>query len=263
MRKQNHLEKSLSTLGDAGIKGKERLDVLLLKKGVVSTRAQARSLIMSGAVFVEGCRVDKAGTLVREDSKLEVKGSLLRYVSRGGVKLEAALREFEVDVRDKVALDVGASTGGFTDCLLQHGAKKVYAVDVGYGQLHWKLRQDPRVVLLERTNARYLRPEDIGEPVDISTVDVSFISLTKVIPPVRDILRDGGILVALIKPQFEVRKGEVGKKGIVRDESKHIEVINKITNFLQELNFKVLGVIPSPILGADGNREFFIAGIKS
>lgn len=263
MGKQNHLEKSLSTLGDAGIKGKERLDVLLLKKGVVSTRAQARSLIMSGAVFVEGCRVDKAGTLVREDSKLEVKGSLLRYVSRGGVKLEAALREFEVDVRDKVALDVGASTGGFTDCLLQHGAKKVYAVDVGYGQLHWKLRQDPRVVLLERTNARYLKPEDIGEPVDISTVDVSFISLTKVIPPVRDILRNGGILVALIKPQFEVRKGEVGKKGIVRDESKHREVINKITNFLHELNFKVLGVIPSPILGADGNREFFIAGIKS
>ncbi len=263
MRRQNHLEKLLSTLGDAGIKGKERLDVLLLKKGIVSTRAQARSLIMSGAVFVEGCRVDKAGTLVREDSKLEVKGSLLRYVSRGGIKLEAALREFEVDVRDKVALDVGASTGGFTDCLLQHGAKKVYAVDVGYGQLHWKLRQDPRVVLLERTNARYLKPEDIGEPVDISTVDVSFISLTKVIPPVRDILRDGGILVALIKPQFEVRKGEVGKKGIVRDESKHVEIINKITNFLQELNFKVLGVIPSPILGTDGNREFFIAGIKS
>jgi 23S rRNA (cytidine1920-2'-O)/16S rRNA (cytidine1409-2'-O)-methyltransferase len=216
---------------------------------------------MSGVVFVDGTRIDKAGTLVEEDSNIVIKDSPLRYVSRGGIKLEAALREFKIDVHDKVALDIGASTGGFTDCLLQHGARKVYAVDVGYGQLDWKLRQEPRVVVMERINARYLKPEDIGEPVDISTIDVSFISLTKIIPPVSKILKPSGVLIALIKPQFEVGRGEVGRGGIVRDENKHREVINKIDRFLEGLNFKILGVIPSPILGADGNKEFLVGGV--
>jgi 23S rRNA (cytidine1920-2'-O)/16S rRNA (cytidine1409-2'-O)-methyltransferase len=240
---------------------KERIDMLLIKKALVPTRARARSLIMSGVVFVDGTRVDKAGTLIEENSNVELKDPHLKYVSRGGIKLESALRKFNINIRDKVALDVGASTGGFTDCLLKHEAKKVYAVDVGYGQLDWKLRQDSRVMVMERVNARYLKPDDIGELVDVSTVDVSFISLTKIIPPVSQILKPDGILIALIKPQFEVGKGEVGRGGIVRDESKHVEVINKITHFLEELNFKILGVIPSPILGADGNKEFLVTGV--
>ena len=216
---------------------------------------------MSGYVFVDGARVDKAGTMVKEDSSISVNNPAQAYVSRGGVKLEAALREFKVDVRGKVALDVGASTGGFTDCLLRLGAMTVYTVDVGYGQLDWKLRQDRRVVVKERINARYLKPEDIGELVDVVTIDVSFISLTKIIPAAAGLLKPGGILVSLIKPQFEVGKGEVGKGGIVRDEAKHKEVVDKIVVFLEELNFKVLGVIPSPILGADGNKEFLAAGV--
>lgn len=216
---------------------------------------------MSGYVFVDGTRVDKAGTMVKEDSSISVNHPALAYVSRGGVKLEAALREFKVDVRGKVALDIGASTGGFTDCLLRLGAMTVYAVDVGYGQLDWKLRQDRRVVVKERVNARYLRPEDIGELVDIVTVDVSFISLTKIIPAAAGLLKPGGTLVSLIKPQFEVGRGEVGRGGVVRDKTKHKEVVDKIVVFLEELNFKVLGVIPSPILGADGNKEFLATGI--
>jgi 23S rRNA (cytidine1920-2'-O)/16S rRNA (cytidine1409-2'-O)-methyltransferase len=246
-------------LGEENIK--ERIDTLLVKKALAPNRTRARSLIMSGVVFVDGIRVDKAGTFVGEDSKIELKDSALRYVSRGGIKLEAALREFEIDVNDKVALDIGASTGGFTDCLLKHGSKRVYAVDVGYGQLDWKLRQDPRVIIMERVNARYLKLEDIGELADISTIDVSFISLTKVIPSVLQILKPGGVLIALIKPQFEVGKGEVGKGGVVREESKHVEVIDKITHLLEELNFKTFGVIPSPILGADGNKEFLVGGV--
>ncbi len=246
---------------EEGIKNKERVDLLLVKRGLAPTRARARSLIMAGAVYADGTRVEKAGTVVKEGSTIVVKDSALKYVSRGGIKLEEALRGFKIDVSDKVALDIGASTGGFTDCLLKHGAKRVYAVDVGYGQLDFKLRQDPRVAVMERVNARYLKPEDIGESVDISTIDVSFISLTKVIPPVSKILKPEGILIALIKPQFEVGKGEVGKGGIVREESKHEEVINKITSFLEELNFKILGVIPSPILGADGNKEFLVGGV--
>ena len=246
---------------EESIKNKERIDLLLVKKGLAPTRTRARTLIMAGVVFVDSTRVDKAGTIVKEDAEILVKDSTLGYVSRGGIKLEAALKEFKIDVRDKIVLDIGASTGGFTDCLLKHGAKKVYAVDVGYGQLDWKLRQDPRVVVMERINARYLKPEDIGELVDISTIDISFISLTKVIPPVSKILKPNGILIALIKPQFEVGRGEVRNGGIVRDENKHSEVINKITNFLEELNFKVISVIPSPILGADGNKEFLLAGV--
>ncbi|HXG30330.1 MAG TPA: TlyA family RNA methyltransferase, partial [Thermodesulfobacteriota bacterium] len=171
------------------------------------------------------------------------------------------LMGFNVDVRDKTALDIGASTGGFTDCLLQHGAKVVYAVDVGYGQLDWRLRNNPRVIVMERTNARYLKPEDIGERVDITTIDVSFISLTKVIPAILGILKPGGTLIALIKPQFEVGKGEVGRGGIVRDEDKQRDVIRRITVFLEDAGFRILGVIPSPILGADGNREFLVGGV--
>lgn len=216
---------------------------------------------MSGAVFVNDIRVDKAGTIVREDSSIEIKESPLRYVSRGGIKLEAALEGFRIEVNNKVALDIGASTGGFTDCLLQHGAKKVYALDVGYGQLDWKLRQDPRVVVLERVNARYLKSEDISDLIDIATIDVSFISLTNIVPAVLNLLKSDGVIVALIKPQFEVGKGEVGKGGIVRDETKHREVIDKISRFLEGLNFKILGVVPSPILGAEGNKEFLVGGV--
>ena len=239
-------------------KTKNRLDTLLVEKELSPTRAQARSLIMQGAVFVDGERVDKAGALVKESSEITVNAPSQKYVGRGGLKLERALDEFGIDVSDVIALDIGASTGGFTDCLLQKGARRVYAVDVGYGQLDWKLRKDDRVVILEKINARYLKPEDIGESVDIAVVDVSFISLTMVIPPLKALLRPGGCLVALIKPQFEVGKGQVGKGGIVRDEARHQEVIDKITSFLGEIGFSIQGVIPSPILGARGNKEFLI-----
>lgn len=218
---------------------------------------------MSGVVFVEGTRVDKAGTLVAKDSEIIIKEDFRRYVGRGGVKLEAALKKFKINVNDKVAVDIGASTGGFTDCLLRFGARKVYAIDVGHGQLDWGLRQDKRVVVMERVNARYLKPEDIGELVDICTIDVSFISLRLIVPRAKNLLKPKGVLIALIKPQFEVGKGEVGKKGIVRDESKHMTVIDKITSCLREASFDVVGVMPSPILGADGNKEFLIVGVKS
>lgn len=242
-------------------KSKTRLDTLLVEKELVSTRARARSLIMQGAVFVDGERVDKAGALVKESSEITIKDSSQKYVSRGGHKLEGALTEFGINVSGSIALDIGASTGGFTDCLLQHGAKRVYALDVGFGQLDWELRNDERVVVIEKLNARYLKPEDIGEKVDTVVIDVSFISLTMVIPPLKDILKPGGALVALIKPQFEVGKGQVGKGGIVRDESKHQEVVDKIKSFLNGLGFTVTGVIPSPILGAQGNKEFLIAAV--
>lgn len=216
---------------------------------------------MAGAVFVDSIKVEKAGTMVGGDSSIEIKDSPLRYVSRGGIKLEAALQVFCVEVNNKAALDIGASTGGFTDCLLQYGAGVIYAVDVGYGQLDWKLRQDPRVVVMERINARYLKPEDIGQLVDIVTIDVSFISLTKIVPAALELLKPDATLIALIKPQFEVEKGEVGKGGIVKDDDKHKMVVDKITLFLEKLGFKILGVIPSPLLGADGNKEFLISGV--
>jgi 23S rRNA (cytidine1920-2'-O)/16S rRNA (cytidine1409-2'-O)-methyltransferase len=218
---------------------------------------------MSGVVFVEGTRVDKAGTLIASDSKIIIKEEPRRFVGRGGIKLEAALNRFNINVTGKVALDIGASTGGFTDCLLQFGARKVYAIDVGYGQIDWGLRQDKKVVVMEKVNARYLKPEDIGELVDISTIDVSFISLTLIIPRVKNLLKPNGILIALIKPQFEVGKGAVGKKGVVRDESKYSMVIEKITSFLEGEDFDIMGVIPSPILGAEGNKEFLVVGIKN
>ncbi len=235
----------------------------MVKRGLVPSRARAQSLLMSGVVFIEGSRVDKTGTLVAEDSEIIIKEASRRYVGRGGQKLEAALCRFKIDVNEKVVLDIGASTGGFTDCLLQFGAKKVYAVDVGRGQIDWGLRQDKRVVVMEKVNARYLKPEDIGESVDIATIDVSFISLTLIVPRVKNLLRPKGVLIGLIKPQFEVGRGEVGRGGIVREESKHRMVVYKITSCLEEASFDVVGVMPSPILGADGNKEFFIVGVKN
>jgi len=238
---------------------KLRLDSELVRRGLVDTRNKAKALIMAGQVYVDGERVDKAGTLVHIRAHITLKEDSLKFVSRGGFKLEAALESFDLDVRDKIALDVGASTGGFTDCLLQFGAAKVYAIDVGYGQLDWKLRNDPRVVVMEKVNARYLKPEDVGEPADIAVMDVSFISLTKIIPPVIKLLKPGAVIVALIKPQFEVGKGEVGKGGIVRDEAKHKEVVNNISCFVKGERLSVLGVMESPVLGAEGNKEFLIA----
>ena len=241
---------------------KKRLDMVLVERGLAETRTKARALIMAGGVYVDGVKTDKAGALVKEGSGVAVRDTSLKYVSRGGLKLEAALKEFGIDPTGETAVDIGASTGGFTDCLLRSGAAKVYAIDVGYGQLDWKLRQDPRVVVREKLNARYIKPEDTGEPADIVVIDVSFISLTMIIPPALALLRPGGVLLALIKPQFEVGKGEVGKGGIVRDESKHREVVDKITEFVKSLGIGVLGVIPSPIEGAEGNKEFLIAAVK-
>jgi len=228
----------------------------LFSKGFVESRNSAQALVMKGVVYVNDRKVDKAGSFINLDSRLEVRDKTPSYVSRGGVKLEHALKTFDIDVRGKVALDVGASTGGFTDCLLQHGAEKVFAIDVGYGQLHWKLRNDPRVVNIERLNARYLKLENLGENVDIVTIDVSFISLVKIIPSIMNVLKSNGTLVCLVKPQFEVGKGEVGKGGIVRDETKHKEVIRKISTFLEESGFSIIGIEDSPILGAEGNKEF-------
>lgn len=249
-------------LQDGRGSGRKRLDVVLVERGLVETRAGARALIMAGEVYVDGVRVDKAGALVGEGAGITVKEPL-RYVSRGALKLEAALGAFGIDVSGLTAVDIGSSTGGFTDCLLQAGASKVYAVDVGYGQLDWKLRNDPRVVVKERVNARYLKPGDIGESPDIAVIDVSFISLKMIIPPAVKVLKPGGILIALIKPQFEVGKGKVGKGGIVRDEAKHREVVDKITEFVKAEGLRVTGVIPSPILGAEGNKEFLIAAEKA
>ena len=241
---------------------KKRLDTVLVERGLTESRSKARAVIMAGDVYVDGVRTDKAGALVKDGSEVTLRDASLRYVSRGGLKLEAALKEFGIDPAGCTAVDIGASTGGFTDCLLKHGAAKVYAVDVGYGQLDWKLRNDPRVVVREKLNARYIKPEDIGEPADIVVIDVSFISLTMIIPPALALIKPGGVLIALIKPQFEVGKGEVGKGGIVRDEAKHREVVDNITEFAKGLGVGVLGVIPSPIEGAEGNKEFLIAAVK-
>lgn len=217
---------------------------------------------MAGVVYVDGQKTDKPGTLIHTDADISVKDDRRKYVSRGGFKLEAALDHFNIDVKDHTALDIGASTGGFTDCLLQYGARKVYALDVGYGQLDWSLRNNPRVIVKERINCRYLKPEDTGEEVDIVVIDVSFISLTKILEPAARILKEDGMLVALIKPQFEVGKGKVGKGGIVTDSRKHSEVIQKICSELTRLNFDVEGVIESPVTGADGNREFLVFARK-
>lgn len=243
-------------------KKKERIDIVLCEKGFAESRNAARSLLMSGSVFVDGQKVDKAGKLINPDLEIIVKDTRPRYVSRGGLKLEKALREFQINVKDKVCLDIGSSTGGFTDCMLQHGAKKVYAVDVGYGQLDWKLRNDPRVNLKERVNARYLKKEDVGEDIDLLTIDVSFISIIKVIEPAVEILKNNGVFLGLIKPQFEVGKGQVGKGGIVRDPEKHKAVIKQVELFLDELGLKHIKTIESPILGAEGNKEFLVSALK-
>ena len=237
---------------------KERLDVLLVKRNLAESREKAKAVIMAGCVFVDGQREDKAGTTFSPDVNIEIKGHTLPYVSRGGLKLEKALANFEVDVKGKVCTDVGSSTGGFTDCMLQNGAVKVYAIDVGRGQLDWKLRQDPRVICMEKTNIRYVTPEDIGEPVDFSSIDVSFISLTKVLEPIRNYLKADGEIVALIKPQFEAGREKVGKKGVVREKSTHREVIEKVTDYARSVGFDVLELDFSPIKGPEGNIEYLV-----
>ena len=234
---------------------KLRLDVLLVQKGLQESRQKAQATIMSGQVFVDGQRVDKPGAPVAEDAEIEVKGGL-RYVSRGGLKLEKAMALWPVHLEDAVCMDIGASTGGFTDCMLQNGAAKVYAVDVGYGQLAWKLRSDPRVVCLERTNARYLSHEQSPEEPDFSSVDVSFISLKLILPAIAGVLRDGGQVVCLIKPQFEAGKENVGKKGVVRDPAVHREVLEHFLEHAKENNFTVIDITYSPIRGPEGNIEY-------
>ena len=237
---------------------KERLDVLLVKRNLAGSREKAKAIIMSGIVYVDGQKEDKAGTTFPEDVQIEVRGHTLPYVSRGGLKLEKALKCFDVSVEGKVCTDVGSSTGGFTDCMLQNGAVRVYAIDVGRGQLDWKLRQDERVVCMEKTNIRYVKPEDLGEPIDFSSIDVSFISLSKVLGPIRDYLTDNGQITALIKPQFEAGREKVGKKGVVRDKSTHIEVIDNVIAYALSIGFRVLDLTFSPIKGPEGNIEYLI-----
>ena len=242
---------------------KERLDVLLVKRNLASSREKAKAIIMSGNVFVDGQREDKAGTSFSEEVQIEVRGHALPYVSRGGLKLEKAMKNFDVSMEGKVCTDVGSSTGGFTDCMLQNNAKKVYSVDVGYGQFAWKLRQDPRVVCMEKTNIRYVTPQDIDDVLDFASVDVSFISLTKVLGPARELLADGGEMVCLIKPQFEAGREKVGKKGVVRDKSVHEEVIDKVVSFALSIGFSVLHLEYSPIKGPEGNIEYLVHLKKS
>ncbi|MCD8110102.1 MAG: TlyA family RNA methyltransferase [Clostridiales bacterium] len=237
---------------------KERLDVLLVKRNLAPSREKAKAMIMAGHVFVENQREDKAGSAFDASVSIEIHGSTLKYVSRGGLKLEKAVEQFGLELTGKVCMDIGASTGGFTDCMLQNGAAKVYAVDVGYGQFAWKLRQDERVVCMEKTNIRYVKPEDIGEALDFASVDVSFISLTKVLVPAKEPLKDGGQMVCLIKPQFEAGREKVGKKGVVRDPDVHLEVVERILSFVREIGFSVLHLDFSPIKGPEGNIEYLI-----
>jgi 23S rRNA (cytidine1920-2'-O)/16S rRNA (cytidine1409-2'-O)-methyltransferase len=234
---------------------KQRLDLLLVQRGLCASREKAQRLIMAGQVFSGGTRLEKASQSLAGDVPLEVRAGE-RYVGRGGLKLEHALRHFGVDPAGLVCLDVGASTGGFTDCLLQHGAAKVFALDVGHGQLAWKIRNDPRVIVMEHCNARHLKPGDIPELTQLATVDVSFISLTLVLPPMAALLSDGGMILALIKPQFELSRDEVGRGGVVRDEDARARAVEKIRAFVAERGWQWGGVTGSPITGADGNREF-------
>ncbi len=242
-------------------KKKRRLDQILVEKGLAGSRQRARALIMAGDVLVNNQPVDKAGALIWSDDQIELRGSDIPYVSRGGLKLDAALHQFQIDVTGLICLDVGASTGGFTDCLLCHGARRVYAVDVGYGQLAWNLRQDPRVVVIERTNIRKMSVDAVPDPVDLVTVDVSFISLKLVVPAVVKFLKKNNDtrIIALIKPQFEVGKGQVGKGGVVRESAQHKHVIENLTRFFTDIGLTCESVFPSPLLGPKGNREFFIS----
>lgn len=238
---------------------KERLDVLLVKQGLAESREKAKAVIMAGDVFVQGQREDKAGAMFDESKvQITVKGSSLKYVSRGGLKLEKAMACFPISLDGTVCMDIGASTGGFTDCMLQNGAVKVYSVDVGHGQLAWKLRNDERVVCMEKTNFRYMTRTDIADDLDFASVDVSFISLTKILVPARKLLREGGQMVCLIKPQFEAGREKVGKKGVVREPAVHREVIEKVMDFADLTGFKILGLTFSPIKGPEGNIEYLI-----
>jgi len=238
------------------LSNKERLDILLVEENFFESRAKAKSMIMLGKILVDGVKIDKAGTLINRDAKIEIIGHEMPFVSRGGFKLQKALQVFEIDLQEKICADIGASTGGFTDCMLQSGAKKIYAVDVGYGQLAWKLRNDDRVINLERTNIRNVTKENIPDNLNFASIDVSFISLEKVLPVVKNLLADDGEVVALIKPQFEAGKENVGKKGVVKDKKIHTQVIEKILNFVQEIDFKICGLDFSPIKGPEGNIEF-------
>ncbi len=237
---------------------KERLDILLVNRGLAPSREKAKTMIMEGNVFVNNNREDKAGTMFSDDCIIEIHGNTLKYVSRGGLKLEKAMSHFGIVLDGKVCMDIGASTGGFTDCMLQNGASKVYAVDVGYGQFAWKLRQDERVVCMEKTNIRYVTPQDIDDALDFASVDVSFISLTKVLEPARNLLKDHGQMVCLIKPQFEAGREKVGKKGVVREKSVHVEVIEKVIDFALENGFSIHNLEYSPIKGPEGNIEYLV-----
>ena len=238
------------------MKIKKRLDVLLTERGLAENRTKAQAIIMSGLVYVQGQKADKPGVSYEESVDIEVRSGGCPYVSRGGLKLEKALRDFGVDPTGFVCSDSGASTGGFTDCLLQQGARKVFAIDVGYGQLDWKIRSDPRVVVMERTNVRYVTPEQLGEPLDLSVVDVSFISLKIVLPVIKTFLKPTGQVLCLIKPQFEAGKDKVGKKGVVRDPDTHKEVLDDFVALAKELNMTILGLTFSPVKGPEGNIEF-------
>jgi len=237
---------------------KERLDKILVDRGIVKSRERARALIMEGNVLVDNAPVTKAGAMINPDSSITLKSEDIPYVSRGGLKLEAAIKHFNVSLENKVAMDVGSSTGGFTDCMLQRGAKKVYCIDVGYGQLAWSLRNDPRIILFERTNIRHLERERIPDIIDIETIDASFISLTKVIPKVLEFLKDGGEILALVKPQFEVGKGEVGKGGIVREEEKRLAAVDSVREEMERIGLQTIGVFESPVAGQKGNIEYFL-----
>jgi 23S rRNA (cytidine1920-2'-O)/16S rRNA (cytidine1409-2'-O)-methyltransferase len=237
---------------------KERLDVLLVKNGLAESREKAKAIIMSGNVYVDGQKEDKAGSNFNEEAVIEVRGHTLKYVSRGGLKLEKAMENFDVSLTGKICMDVGSSTGGFTDCMLQNGAVKVYAVDVGHGQLAWKLRNDERVVCMEKTNIRYVTHEQVEDDIEFSSIDVSFISLTKVLDPVKNLLTPDGQIVCLIKPQFEAGREKVGKHGVVRDKEVHLEVIEKIVAFAISIGFEVLNLEFSPVKGPEGNIEYLL-----
>jgi 23S rRNA (cytidine1920-2'-O)/16S rRNA (cytidine1409-2'-O)-methyltransferase len=240
------------------VKTKERLDTILFERNLYPSREKARAAVMAGLVRVNGQRADKPGQKYDPDIQIEAKGDAIPYVSRGGLKLEKALQYFSIQVEGRICMDVGASTGGFTDCLLQHGAKKVYAVDVGYGQLDWKLRSDPRVVVHERTNIRHMSPDSVEDRIDLAVIDVSFISLTKVLPAVKNMLIPNGEIVCLIKPQFEAGREAVGKKGVVKDPTTHIKCLQALFEFFSEISLNVQGLTYSPVTGPEGNIEFLV-----
>lgn len=237
---------------------KQRLDILLVERGLAESREKAKAIIMSGNVLVKGQREDKAGSMFDDKVEITIKGNTLKYVSRGGLKLEKAIEQYDVSVKDKVCMDVGSSTGGFTDCMLQNGATKVYAVDVGTNQLAWKLRSDERVVSMEKTNIRYILPEHLNDPIEFASIDVAFISLTKVLAPVKGVLTPDGEIVCLIKPQFEAGREQVGKKGVVRDKNVHIDVIEAVISYAKSLCFQILRLDYSPIKGPEGNIEYLL-----